>query len=92
MKIFILVDEQVYNLLLSKRWIYRVCIIQDHGARTLIINGINGRKRVVNRQEVNFLVVELVNLAEIENLEIDLADEEVYQLFHDVNEAEYYHN
>lgn len=53
-KIFILGNGQVYNLLLSKRWIYRVRIIKNHRARTLTINGTDRVKKVVNSQKADF--------------------------------------
>lgn len=71
---------------------YRVRAVEDHGAGTLTISGTDGRKRVVDGQEANFLAVELVDLAEVKDLGIDLADEEVYQLINDANKAEYYYN
>lgn len=88
-KAFILGDGQVYDLLSSKRWMYRVQAVKNHRAGTLTISGTRGRKRVVDGQEANFLVVELVDTAEAEDLGMDFTDEEVYQLINDANEAEY---
>lgn len=89
-KAFVLRDGQVYNLLLSKRWMYRVCMVEDYRAGTLIISGTNGCKKVVDGQKANFLVVKLVDLAEVEDLRINLVDEEVYQLIDNINKAKYY--
>lgn len=86
-KAFILGDGQVYDLLLSKRWMYRVRAVEDHRAGTLTISGTDGLKRVVNGQEAESLAVELIDTLEVENLGMDLADEEVYQLIDDANEA-----
>lgn len=91
-KAFILGDGQVYDLLLSKRWMYRVRAVEDHRAGTLTISGTDGLKRVVNGQEAESLAVELIDTLEVENLGMDLADEEVYQLIEDANEAEYYYD
>lgn len=70
-------DGQVYNCLLSKRWIYRVRVIEDNRAETLTISSINQFKRVVNSQEANFLAIELVDALEVEDLGMDFADKEV---------------
>ncbi len=91
-KAFILGDGQVFDLLLSKRWMYRVRAVEDHGAGTLTISGTDGCKRVVDGQEASSLAVELVDTTEVEDLGMDLADEEVYQLIDDANEAEYYYD
>ncbi len=91
-KAFILGDGQVYDLLLSKRWMYRVRAVEDHGAGTLTISGTDGLKRVVDGQEADSLAVELVDTFEVEDLGIDLADEEVYQLINEANNAEYYYD
>ncbi len=77
-KAFILGDGQVYDLLLAKRWMYRVRAVEDNGAGTLTINGTNRLKRVVDGQEADSLAVELVNALKVEDLGMDLADEEVY--------------
>lgn len=88
-KAFVLGDGQVYDFLLSKRWMYQVCAVEDHGAGTLIISGTDGLKRVVNGQEANLLAVELVDIFGIEDLGINLANEKVYQLINKANNAEY---
>lgn len=91
-KVFILGDGQVYDLLLSKRWMYLVRAVEDHGAGTLTISGTDGLKRVVDGQEADSLAIELVNTFEVEDLGMDLADEEVYQLINEANNAEYYYD
>ena len=71
---------------------YRVRAVEDHGAGTLTISGTDGLKRVVDGQEADSLAVELVDALEVEDLGMDLADEEVYQLIDEANEAEYYYD
>ena len=71
---------------------YGVCAVEDYGAGTLTISSIDGLKRVVDGQEADSLAVELVNALEIEDLEMDLADEEIYQLIDRANEAKYYYD
>lgn len=91
-KAFILGDGQVYNLLLSKRWMYRVCAVEDHRAGTLTISGTDGLRRVVDSQEADSLAVKLVDTFEVEDLRMDLADKEVYQLINEANKAKYYYD
>ncbi len=91
-KAFILGDGQVYDLLLSKRWMYRVRVVEDHRAGTLTISGTNGLKQVVHDQEADSLAVELVDTFEVEDLGMDLTDKEVYQLINEANNAEYYYD
>lgn len=71
---------------------YRVRAVEDHGARTLTIGGTDRLKRVVDDQEADSLAVELVDTFEIEDLEIDITDEKVYQLIGEANEAESCHS
>lgn len=61
--------------------------VEDHGAGTLTISGTDGLKRVVDSPEADSLAVELVDALEVEDLEMDLADEEIYQLIDETNEA-----
>lgn len=89
MKAFILRNRQVYNLFLSKRWMYRVCAVEDYGAGTLTISGIDKQKRIVDGQEANPLAVQLVDRFEVEDLEIVMIDKEIYQLIDNANKAEY---
>ncbi len=85
-------DGQAYDLLLSKRWIYRVQAVEDHRAGTLTISGTDRLKRVVDGPKADSLTFELVDALEVEDLGMDLADEEVYQLIDEANEAEYHYN
>lgn len=71
---------------------YRVYIIKDNRAETFIMSSIDKYKKVIDKQKANFLVVKFINLAEFEDLGIDLANKEVYQLINDANKAEYYYN
>ncbi len=71
---------------------YRIRAVEDHGAGTLTIIGTDGLKRVVDGQEGDSLAVELVDALEVEDLGLDLADEEIYQLIDKANEAEYHYD
>ena len=52
----------------------------------------DGLKQVVNSQEADLLAIELIDLFEVEDLGISLADKEVYQLINEANNTEYYYN
>lgn len=71
---------------------YKVRVVENHRAETITISGTNRRKRVVDEQKINFLAVELVDLAEVKDLGIDFADKKVYQLINDANKAKYYYD
>lgn len=58
----------------------------------MTISGTNSLKRIVDGQEANSLIVKLVDAIEVEDLGIDLADKEVYQLIKEANEAKYHYN
>lgn len=67
-------------------------VVENHGARILTISDTNRLKRVVDGQEANSPVVELVDTLEVEDLEIYLANKEVYRLIDKANEAECYYD
>lgn len=71
---------------------YKICVVKDHGAGTLTISCTDGLKRVFDDQKANFLAVGFVNDLKLEDLGINLADEEVYQLIVKANKAEYSYN
>ena len=71
---------------------YKVRAVEDHRVGTLIISDTDGLKRVVDDQEADSLAAELVDTFEVEDLGMDLADEEVYQLIDKANKAEYYYD
>lgn len=77
-KAFILGDGQIYDLFLSKRWMYQVCVVENYGAGTLTISGINQLKRIINGQETDLLAVEFVDTLKLEDLKMDLANKEIY--------------
>lgn len=71
---------------------YRVRAVENHGAGTLTISSTDRLKRVVDGQDTDLLAFKLVNTFEIEDLRMDLADEEVYQLINKANNAKYYYD
>lgn len=82
----------MYNLLLSKRQIYKVYVVEDHEAATLHINDTDKLKRVFDSQEAVFLTIKLVDTLEVKDLGINLADKKIYQLIDKANKARYYYN
>lgn len=85
-------NRQVYDLLLSKRWIYRVCAIEDYRTGILTIGSTNKLEKVVDGQKTDFLAIEPVDMLEVKDLRMNLADEMVYELINKANEAKYYYN
>lgn len=71
---------------------YQVCAVKNHGARSLTIRDIDQGKKVIDSQKVDMLMVELVDIFEVEDLEMDLADKKVYQIINKTNNAKYYYD
>lgn len=71
---------------------YYVYTVENYRAGTLTISGINGLQRVVDGQKANFLAVELVDIFEIEDWGIYLANKKVNQLINEDNKAKYYYD
>lgn len=69
---------------------YRVYAVKNYRAKTLTINSRNWLKKVVNGQEADFLMIELVDALEVEDLRMDLDNKKVYQFIDKANEAKYY--
>lgn len=77
---------------MSKREIYCVYVVEDYGAKSIIISVTNGIKIVVDIPEAKLLAVELIDTLEVEDLGIDLTNKEIYQLIDKANEAKYYYD
>lgn len=58
----------------------------------MTISGTDGLKNVVDGQKADLLAIELVDIFEVENLGMDLADEKVYQLISKANNVKYYYD
>lgn len=58
----------------------------------MIIIGTNRLKQVVDSQKTDLLTIQLVDIFEIEDLEINLANKKVYQLINKANNTKYYYN
>lgn len=78
LKVFIMRDEHVYDLLLLKRQKYIIFVVEDRAAGNLNISSKHVLKKVVYGQEADSFAVQLVDALEVKDLEMDLADEQVY--------------
>ena len=86
---FILGMGEIYDLLLSKRWMKRVRAVEDHGKATLTIEGKDKAKRSVTGTEVEPLSVELVDGPSVEEWENELAEEEIARLVDELDHYDY---
>ncbi|KAF6238733.1 hypothetical protein HO173_003239 [Letharia columbiana] len=77
---FILGMGDIYDILLSKRWMRRVRAIEDHGENTLTIRSKDGVKRVVQGTEAESLNVELVDEPSVDEWRTALAEDEITRL------------
>lgn len=68
-----------------------VYVIENHRAKTLIISSIDRLKKIINSQKADLLAIKLVDIFEMEDLKIDLADKKVYQLINKANNMKYYY-
>lgn len=57
---------------------YQICAVEDHKAGILTISVTKRLKQVVDSQETDLWANELVNIIEIEDLKINLANKKVY--------------
>lgn len=76
---------------MSKKILYKIYLVENHRAGTLIIDNIKEQNRVINNQEANFLLIGLINTLRIENLIVNLAYKKIYQLINKANKAKHYY-
>ena len=86
---FILGMGDIYDVLLSKRWMRRVRAIEDHGESTLIIQGKDGIRRLVQGTEGRSLDVDLVEGPSVDDWETTLAEEEIARLAEELDGYDY---
>lgn len=86
---FILGMGDIYDLLLSKRWIRRVRAIEDHGESTLIVRGKDGISRLIQGTETRLLNIELVDEPSIDEWETAMAEEEIAKLADELDGYDY---
>ena len=86
---FILGMGDIYDILLSKRWMRRVRAIEDHGKGTLTVQGRDGIKRVVHGTEADSLEVDLVDGPSVDEWETALAEDEIAKLAEELDGIDY---
>lgn len=64
---------------------YSVYVVKDYKDRVLTISSINGINIIVNDQKADLLAAYLVNIFELKDLGINLADKKIYHLIDKVN-------
>ena len=86
---FILGMGDIYDVLLSKRWMRRVRAIEDHGENTLTIRGKDGVRRVVQGTEAEPLEVELIDGPSVDEWETAMAEDEIARLADELDGYDY---
>lgn len=86
---FILGMGDIYDILLSKRWMRRVRAIEDHGENTLTIRGKDGIRRVVQGTEAEPLDVELIDGPSVDEWETAMAEDEIARLADELDGYDY---
>jgi hypothetical protein len=86
---FILGMGNIYDLLLSKRWMKRVRAVEDHGQANMIIQGKNGIPRVAHGQAAKVLDVEVICGPSVDEWETSLAEEELERLAEELDQFDF---
>lgn len=87
-KAFVLSGGLVYDLLLSKRWMYRVRAVEDHGMGSFSIEGKDGVRRLVRGTTAEPELAEIVNGPSIDEWETNLAEEELARLSEELDSTQ----
>lgn len=88
-KAFILGMGNVFDLLLSKRWMRRVRAVEDHGKASLIVEGKDGVQRVAHGKIATPLGVELADSLSVNEWETGLAEEEIARLIEELDKYDF---
>ena len=91
-KAFVLSKRLVYNLLLSKKWMYRVCAIKNHGTGSFTIESKDRICRLVKGTIAKPELMEIVNGPSIDKWETNLAKEELICLLEELDNTDYENN
>lgn len=86
---FILGMGDIYNILLSKRWMRRVKAIEDHGQGTLTIQSKDEIAWEVESTLAELLDVKLVDGPSVDDWETALAEEEITRLANKLDGYDY---
>ena len=86
---FILGMGNIYDLLLSKRWMKRVRAVEDHGQANMVIQGKDGIPRVAHGQAAKSLDVEVICGPSVDEWETSLAEEELEKLAEELDRYDF---
>ncbi|KAI9775935.1 MAG: hypothetical protein M1816_005661 [Peltula sp. TS41687] len=78
-KAYVFGGSEMFDLLLSKKWMYRVRAVEDHGPKTLTVQGTDGKKYTVTATLGESIQPELI-MTDVEDLDEYLADDELARL------------
>ncbi|KAI9776436.1 MAG: hypothetical protein M1816_005318 [Peltula sp. TS41687] len=87
-KAYVFGRSEMFDLLLSKKWMYRVRAVEDHGAKALTVQGTDGRKFTVTATIGESIHPELMT-TEVEDLDEYLADDELARLNAELDDFDY---
>ena len=85
---FILGMGDIYDLLLSKRWMRRVRAIEDHGNSTLVIKGKDGHSRLIHGEKTEPVEFKVVRPS-VDAWETSLAEEEIARLADELDSLDF---
>ena len=86
---FILRIREIYDILLSKRWIRRVRTVKNHGRDTLIIQGKDDIEREIKSIRVESLNMKLMNESLVDDWETALTENEIIRLVDELDDYNY---
>ncbi|KAI9852295.1 MAG: hypothetical protein M1838_001183 [Thelocarpon superellum] len=90
-KAFLIGGNETFELLLSKKWMYRVRAVENHGAGTLSIQGTNGHQRTVTAAVgEESPITELITGDQLEEFDGEMAEEELACLNEELDGYDYW--
>ena len=88
-KAYILGQGDIYDILLSKRWMHRVLAVEDHGKQTLHITGKDGVKRTISGKAAESTRAEIVGGPSVDEWETAIAEDELARLAEELDGFDY---
>ncbi len=91
MRAFILGAGDIYDLLLSKRWMHRVRAVENHHAATLTLEGKDGVKRTIRGREAESSEVgkDIVGGPSVDEWKTAIAEEKLTRLTEELDDIDY---
>lgn len=87
---FILGAGDIYDILLSKRWMRRVRAMEDHGQTSMTIEGKDSIKRVAHGTVAKSTDMELIDGPSLDEWETQLAEDEIDKLVEELDEYDFH--